>query len=156
MDKRRMSRGSAATPLLLLVMLLVLVLGLSACSSDPPPDTLLSRLGSTVGAKQQNEVDFPALMRTYTTQAYAQQEEAFAKYKLYLAAKAADLALNQVEPDLVSFKKDVADDQATVTLTMDRKSGIFAVANAGVIVVSLQKVDEGENPWRIEWIDLSP
>jgi hypothetical protein len=129
---------------------------LSACSSAPPPDSTLSQLGARVGDAPQDDVDFPSLLRTYTTQAYAQQEEAFAKYKLFLAAKAADIALNRAEPDLVTFSKDVSGDEATVTLTIERKDGIFAVANAGVITVDLQKVDDEANPWRIEWIDFNP
>ena len=149
---RRRSRSWLLPALLLLVA----AFALSACSSAPPPDSTLSQLGAAVGDAPQDDVDFPALLRTYTTQAYAQQEEAFAKYKLFLAAKAADLALNQVEPDLVSFTKDVSGDKATVTLTIERKSGIFSVANAGEITVNLQKVDDEQHPWRIEWIDFNP
>ncbi len=150
----------AAAPLgsaLLLAALLLLAFGaLVGCGSAQHPESTLSDLGDVVGVQRQDEIDFEALMDDYTTEDYVQNTEAeLVNYQLFLAAKAADISLNQADPpDLVETSVEESGDQATVTFDFQRREGLFAVADISTIVIDMVDTGAEGHPWRIRSIDL--
>jgi hypothetical protein len=142
--------------LAVLLLVAVLAAAVASCSSGPPPEQTLARLGDQVGAAKMDETDFASLLSSFTTTDYAtdsQPEQA--NYQLYLTAKAADLALNQPEPpDLVEVKTDDSGSKATVSFHFSRKEGLFAVADISSIVVELSDTGVEPNQWRIRSITL--
>lgn len=150
-------RAATSGGLVLLAGLLALVIvALSGCGSDLPPESTLADLGGTVGDQRQDEIDFEILMDDYTTEGYAEGTDAeMVNYQIFLAAKAADLSLNQADPpDLVETTVEEAGDEATVTFDFQRREGLFAVADISTIVIHMANTGAEEHPWRIRSIDL--
>lgn len=138
------------------VFLLALTVVSAGCGDGPPPEQTLADLGSTVGELKLDDTDFDALLQRYTVPEYAEGVAAdLGNYQLYLTGKAADLALNQPEPDLVAIEKDQGRSESQVDFNFSRKEGLFAVADISKIEVQLVKTDEEQLPWRISGITLS-
>ncbi len=159
----RAARASAVVPwrarmrALVLIILLAALLGAAAgCGDDPTPDITVAALGAAVGDAKLGDVDFSALITTYTSEDYrsaVQPEQS--NYQLYLAAKAADLGLNQADPGKVEVTKQVDGTSATFRFVFAQKEGLFAVADVGSVDISLVRTDAVDYPWRIGAITLA-
>lgn len=156
-DTSTAAPGRAGAAAVVLIVLAVAVLGAPVgCADDSPPDITVAALGAAVGDAKLDDVDFPTLLATYTSAEYqtgVQPEQV--NYQLYLAAKAADLGLNQADPGNVEVTKHVDGRSATFRFAFARKEGLFAVADVGSVDISLVRGDSPEYPWRIEAITLS-
>lgn len=144
----------ALLPALLLLLAAILTGGCG--SSGPGPQETLKQLAGDVRGKSQDAVDFNTLLTTYATGAYASQgEPALVRYRLFLTANAADLALVQDKTDVVAVEETVSGKKATVRLIVKKKEGLFAVAPVGGFTVSLVKGPDGAAvPWLIDRIEL--
>ncbi|MHB1345041.1 MAG: hypothetical protein ACYCX3_11895 [Thermoleophilia bacterium] len=140
-----------------LALLLVLIFGaITGCADDSPPDITLAALGAAVGEAKLDDLDFSALLATYTSEDYGagvQPEQV--NYQLYLTAKAADLGLNKAGPGTIEVTKQIDGRSATFRFAIAQKEGLFAVADVGSVDITLVRTDAAEYPWRIEAITLS-
>jgi hypothetical protein len=138
-------------------VLAALLFVLAGCGDDDPPEETLAGLGSRVGDAKMDDLDFATLVTDFTVPEFADTTQPdLANYQLYLAAKAADLALNQAEPpDLVETEKRDRGDAQEVSFNFSRKEGLFAVADISRVAVELVETDNATNPWRIRRITLS-
>lgn len=135
-------------------ILVVLVIAVG-CSAEDPPDITVGALGAAVGDAKLDDTDFEALRSSFTTEAYVSTAEPEqGNYQLYLAAKAADLGLNKPGPGTVEVRKEVSGDAATFSFVFERKEGLFAVADVGVVEIHLERTDAEPYPWRISTIQL--
>jgi hypothetical protein len=141
-----------------MALLTLVVVALAGCgNSGPPPEETLGKFGAQVGTAGHDQLDFPSLLKQYTTPAYqAQAQPEQAQYKLFLAAKAADLALNKKPGDkVIKTETSASGDKATVTFTMVQKDGLFSVADVSKVVATMQKTKDDQTvPWRIDGIEL--
>ena len=136
------------------VLLVVAAVALSACSDGIPPEDTVSALGDAVGDAKLDDVDFPALVESFTSDAYrANTEPDQANYQLYLAAKAALLGLG-TESENIEVTRDVSGKKATISFAFAVPEGLFAVADLRTVDVALVRVDSPTYPWRIDGITL--
>src|SRR5665811_2226852 len=92
----------------ILPLLMALLLGLTACSSEEP-DITVAALGAAVGNAKMDDVEFPALLETFTTESYrAGTQPDQANYQVYLTAKAAALGLNHPGPGDVQVERQMS------------------------------------------------
>lgn len=132
-----------------------LLLGLAACSSEEP-DITVAALGAAVGGAKMDDVEFPALLETYTTESYrAGTQPDQANYQVYLTAKAAELGLNNPGPGDVQVERQMSGKEASFTFSFGGGDALFAVADVARIDVALVLTDSQPYPWRIESIVLS-
>jgi len=135
-------------------LLVVLVVGVG-CAAEDPPDLTVGALGAAVGDAKLDETDFAALHSSFTTEEYlGSAESEQGNYQLYLAAKAADLGFNKPGPGTLEVRKEVSGDSATFSFVFERKEGLFAVADVGVVEIHLVRTDAEPYPWRISAIQL--
>lgn len=159
----RAARASAAVPWRARMWALALIIAVAAlagaaagCGDDSAPDITVAALGAAVGEAKLDDVDFSALIATYTSEDYssaAQPEQS--NYQLYLAAKAADLGLNQPDAGKVVVSTEVDGASATFRFVFAKKEGLFAVADVGSVDISLVRTDAADYPWRIGAIALA-
>lgn len=139
----------------ILPLLIALLLGLTACSSEEP-DITVAALGAAVGNAKMDDVEFPALLETFTTESYrAGTQPDQANYQVYLTAKAAELGLNNPGPGDVQVERQMSGKKASFTFSFGAGDALFAVADVGRIDVALVLTDSQPYPWRIESIVLT-
>ncbi len=136
-------------------LLIALLFGPSACSAEEP-DITVAALGAAVGNAKMDDVEFPALLETFTTESYrAGTQSDQANYQVYLAAKAAELGLNNPGPGDVQVERQISGKNASFTFSFGAGDALFAVADVGRIDVALVLTDSEPYPWRIESIVLT-
>lgn len=152
--RREGVRWSPRCVALVAALLVVLAVG-AGCAAEDPPDLTVGALGAAVGDAKLDDTDFAALLSTFTTEEYLDSTESEqGNYQLYLAAKAADLGLNKPGPGTLDVRKEVSGDSATFSFVFERREGLFAVADVGVVEIHLVRTDAEPYPWRISAIQL--
>jgi len=147
--------GAAAAILLLLVLVATAFL-LAACAQEDPPDKTLADLATQIGALKLDDMDFATVLPGYTTEAYrANTQPEQANYQVFLAGKAADIALNKKDTTQVPVTQGTSGGARTVTFNVGGAGGLFQVADISTITVTLAKAQEGPRPWLIEAIALA-
>jgi outer membrane murein-binding lipoprotein Lpp len=151
----RAARGMAVA-ILLVLALVAMALVLAACTQEDPPDKTLADLATQIGALKLDDTDFATVLPAYTTEAYrANTQPEQANYQLFLAGKAADIALNKKDTTNVSVTQGTSGGARTVTFNVGGAGGLFQVADISTITVTLVKAQEGTRPWLIEAIALA-
>ncbi len=146
-----------AVAILLVPALLATALLLAACTQEAPPDKTLADLATQIGALKLDDTDFATVLPAYTTEAYrANTQPEQANYQLFLAGKAADIALNKKDTTNVSVTQGKSGGARTVTFNVGGAGGLFQVADISTITVTLVKSDlDEQRPWLIEAVALT-
>jgi outer membrane murein-binding lipoprotein Lpp len=152
----RVARGTAVAILLVLALLAAALLP-AGCTQEDPPDKTLTDLATQIGALKLDDTDFATVLPAYTTEAYrANTQPEQANYQLFLAGKAADIALNKKDTTNVSMTEGKSGGARTVTFNVGGAGGLFEVADISTITVTLVKSDlDDQRPWLIEAIALT-
>lgn len=154
---RRMAAVRALLFGTLAVAVLVAAGVLAGCgSSSPPIEVTLGKFGAAVGTSRQDQVNFAQFKADWATSDYGNGEQSQqALFALFMAAKAADQALNQPKVDWITYSKGKKDDTTTVTFKITPKDGnIFSAVSVSQITVQLKKTDDSAHPWRIQAVTL--
>ena len=130
---------------------------MAACTQEDPPDKTLTDLATEIGSLKLDDMDFATVLPAYTTEAYrANTQPEQANYQLFLAGKAADIALNKKDTTDVSVTEGRSGGARTVTFNVGSAGGLFEVADISTIAVTLVKSgQEEQRPWLIEAIALT-
>jgi hypothetical protein len=145
-----------AVAILLVLVLVATALLLAACAQEDPPDKTLSDLATQIGALKLDDMDFATVLPDYTTEAYrANTQPEQANYQVFLAGKAADIALNKRDAATVAVSQGKSGNTRTVTFNVGGAGGLFQVADISTITVTLAKAQGGPRPWLIEAIALA-
>jgi len=152
----RSSSAGAARAILLVLALMVTALLLAACTQEDPADKTLVDLAAQIGAQKLDDMDFATLIPAYTTDAYrANTQPEQANYQMFLAGKAADIALVSKDTAKVAVTQGKSGGARTVTFNVGSAGGLFEVADISTITVTLAKAQGGQRPWLIEAIALA-
>lgn len=152
----RSDAGGAAIAILLVLVFAATVLLLAACTQEDPPDKTLTDLATQIGALKLDDTDFATVLPAYTTEAYrANTQLEQANYQVFLAGKAADIALNKKDTEKVTVTQGKLGGAPTVTFNVGSAGGLFQVADISTITVTLAKAPGGTRPWLIEAIALA-
>jgi outer membrane murein-binding lipoprotein Lpp len=148
--------AGAVVAILLVLALVATALLLAACTQEDPPDKTLTELATQIGALKLDDTDFATVLPAYTTEAYrANTQLEQANYQVFLAGKAADIALNKKDTAKVTVTQDTSGGAHTVTFNVGGAGGLFQVADISTITVTLAKAPGGPRPWLIEAIALA-
>lgn len=148
-------RGAAAV-ILFVPVLVAIVLLFAACTQEDPPDTTLADLATQIGGLKLDDTDFAAVLPAYTTEAYrANTQPEQANYQVFLAGKAAEIALNKKDTANVAMTEGKSGGARTVTFNVGGAGGLFDVADISTITVTLVKAEAGSRPWLIDAIVLA-
>lgn len=154
--RRRSDRAGAAVAILLVLTLVATALLLAACTQEDPPDKTLADLATQIGALKLDDMDFATVLPAYTTEAYrANTQPEQANYQVFLAGKAADIALNKKDTAKVTVTQGKSGGARTVTFNVGSAGGLFQVADISTITVTVAKAQGGPRPWLVEAIALA-